>query len=120
MSPVRTPRPRAAARGTRSLEEMSGDRLTIRVVAVVEPGDAETVAHAFHHGAVAAVEWQADTGRILEVAVAAARGDALLPSGTARGLPGHGGDPHAERPRVGEEETQGLRAGAAGAEGGGR
>jgi len=78
------------------------------VVALVEPGDAETVAHAFHHGAVAAVEWQADTGRILEVAVAAARGDALLPSGTARGLPEHGGDPHAERPRVDEEETEWL------------
>jgi hypothetical protein len=30
-----------------------------RVLALVAPGDAETVAHALHHGAVAAVEWRA-------------------------------------------------------------
>jgi DNA-binding NarL/FixJ family response regulator len=86
-----------------------------RVVALVEPGDAETVAHAFHHGAVAAVEWQAETSRIVEVAEAAARGDALLPSGTARGLPGNGGDPHAERPHVDEEEIEWLEELAQGA-----
>lgn len=78
------------------------------VVALVEPGDAETVAHALHHGAVAAVEWQAETGRIVQVAEAAARGDALLPSAIARGLPGHGVDPHAERPHVEEEELEWL------------
>jgi DNA-binding NarL/FixJ family response regulator len=169
MSPIRTARRPVSARGRRSLEDMSAERLVIRVVeeaaayrrgleeafvaaghrvadeddapelvlvamrvaadcgrleawsakapvvALVEPGDAETVAHAFHHGAVAAVEWQAETGRILEVAEAAARGDALLPSGTARGLPGNGGDPHAERPHVDEEETEWLEELAQGA-----
>lgn len=78
------------------------------VVALVEPGDAETVAHALHHGAVSAVEWQADIGRIVQVAEAAARGDALLPSAMVRGLPGHGVDPHAERPHVEEEELEWL------------
>lgn len=78
------------------------------VVALVEPGDAETVAHALHHGAVAAVEWQAETARIVQVAEAAARGDALLPSAIARGLPAHGVDPHAERPHVEEEELEWL------------
>lgn len=86
-----------------------------RVVALVEPGDAETVAHALHHGAVAAVEWHAETGRIVQVAEAAARGDALLPSSIARGLPGHGVDPHAERPHVEEEETEWLEELAQGA-----
>jgi DNA-binding NarL/FixJ family response regulator len=85
------------------------------VVALVEPGDAETVAHAFHHGAVAAVEWQADTSRIVEVAEAAARGDALLLLATARTLPGTGGDPHAERPHVDEEEIEWLEELARGA-----
>ena len=85
------------------------------VVALVEPGDAETVAHALHHGAVAAVEWHAETGRIVQVAEAAARGDALLPSGIARGLPGHGVDPHAERPHVEEEELEWLEELAQGA-----
>lgn len=78
------------------------------VVALVEPGDAETVAHALHHGAVAAVEWQAETARIVQVAEAAARGDALLPSAIARDLPAHGVDPHAERPHVDEEELEWL------------
>jgi DNA-binding NarL/FixJ family response regulator len=86
-----------------------------RVMALVAPGDAETVAHALHHGAVAAVEWRAETARIVEVAEAAARGDALLPSETARGLPDTGGDPHAERPFVDEEETEWLEALARGA-----
>jgi DNA-binding NarL/FixJ family response regulator len=86
-----------------------------RVLALVAPGDAETVAHALHHGAVAAVEWRAETARIVEVAEAAARGDALLPSDTARGLPGTGGDPHAERPFVDEEEAEWLDALARGA-----
>lgn len=85
------------------------------VVALVEPGDPETVAHALHHGAVAAVEWQADTGRIVQVAEAAARGDALLPSATARGLPGTGVDPHAERPHVEDEELLWLEELAQGA-----
>jgi len=169
MSPARIARRPVSTAGRRSLEDMSGERLTIRViegaaayrrgleeafvaaghrvadeddaaelvlvamrvaadcgrleawaakapvVALVEPGDAEMVAHAFHHGAVAAVEWQAETGRILEVAEAAARGDALLPSGTARGLPDNGGDPHAERPHVDEEETEWLEELAQGA-----
>lgn len=86
-----------------------------RVVALVAPGDAETVAHALHHGAVAAVEWRAETGRIVEVAEAAARGDALLPSDTARCLPGTGGDPHADRPYVDEEDVEWLEALARGA-----
>jgi len=169
MSPARIARRPVSTAGRRSLEDMSGERLTIRVVeeaaayrrgleeafvaaghrvadeddapelvlvamrvaadcgrleawsakapvvALVEPGDAEMVAHAFHHGAVAAVEWQAETGRILEVAEAAARGDALLPSATARGLPDNGGDPHAERPHVDEEETDWLEELAQGA-----
>lgn len=85
------------------------------VVALVEPGDAETVAHAFHHGATAAVEWQAETGRIVEVAEAAARGDVLLPSLIARGLPGAGVDPHAERPHVEDEEIEWLEELARGA-----
>lgn len=85
------------------------------VVALVEPGDAETVAHALYHGAVAAVEWQAETSRIVEVAEAAARGDALLPSATARALPDSGGDPHAERPHVEEEEIEWLEELARGA-----
>ena len=85
------------------------------VVALVEPGDAETVAHALHHGAVAAVEWHAETGRIVQVAEAAARGDALLPSAIARGLPGYGVDPHAERPHVEEEELEWLEELAQGA-----
>jgi DNA-binding NarL/FixJ family response regulator len=160
----RTPR-----RETRSVEEMSGERLTVRVVeeaaayrrgleeafvaaghrvaageevpdlalvamrvaadcarleawsvkapvvALVEPGDAETVAHAFHHGAVAVVEWQAETARIVEVAEAAARGDALVLSATARALPGTGVDPHAERPHVDEEEIEWLEELARGA-----
>ena len=169
MSPPSTSRRRTSAARTRSLEDVSDDRLTIRVVeeaaayrrgleeafagagyrvagedevpdlalvamrvaadcarlegwsakapvvALVEPGDAETVAHALHHGAVAAVEWQAETSRIVEVAAAAARGDALLPSGTARGLPGNGGNPHAERPHVEEEEVEWLEELAQGA-----
>lgn len=86
-----------------------------RVLALVSPGDAETVAHALHHGAIAAVEWRADTARIVEVAEAAARGDALLPSETARALPNSGGDPHAERPFVDEEEAEWLEALARGA-----
>jgi len=86
-----------------------------RVLALVAPGDAETVAHALHHGAVAAVEWRAETGRIVEVAEAASRGDALLPSDTARALPNAGGDPHAERPFVDEEEAEWLDALAGGA-----
>lgn len=86
-----------------------------RVLALVAPGDAETVAHALHHGAVAAVEWRAETGRIVEVAEAAARGDALLPSDTARALAGTGGDPHADRPFVDEEEAEWLEALARGA-----
>jgi DNA-binding NarL/FixJ family response regulator len=86
-----------------------------RVVALVAPGDAETVAHAMHHGAVGAVEWHAETNRIVEVAEAAARGDALLPSGTACSLPGTGGDPHADRPQVDEEEAEWLEALAKGA-----
>ena len=85
------------------------------VLALVAPGDAETVAHALHHGAVAAVEWRAETGRIVEVAEAASRGDALLPSNTARALPNAGGDPHAERPFVDEEEAEWLDALAGGA-----
>jgi DNA-binding NarL/FixJ family response regulator len=85
------------------------------VVALVEPGDAETVAHALHHGAVAAVEWQAETGRIVQVAEAAVRGDALLPSAIARDLPAHGVDPHAERPQVEEEEVEWLEELAQGA-----
>lgn len=85
------------------------------VVALVEPGDAETVAHAFHHGAVAVVEWQAETARIVEVAEAAARGDALLRAATARGLPGTGVDPHAERPHVDDEEIEWLEELARGA-----
>jgi len=86
-----------------------------RVLALVAPGDAETVAHALHHGAVAVVEWRAETARIVEVAEAAARGDMLLPSETARGLPETGGDPHAERPFVDEEEAEWLEALARGA-----
>ena len=86
-----------------------------RVLALVAPGDAETVAHALHHGAVTAVDWRAETQRIVEVAEAAARGDALLPSDTARALPGTGGDPHADRPFVDEEESEWLEALARGA-----
>ncbi|MBN2112988.1 MAG: response regulator transcription factor [Acidimicrobiia bacterium] len=86
-----------------------------RVLALVAPGDAETVAHALHHGAVAAVEWRAETSRIVEVAEAAARGDALLPCATARALPGTGGDPHGDRPHVDEEEVEWLEALARGA-----
>lgn len=85
------------------------------VVALVEPGDAETVAHAFHHGAAAVAEWQAETARIVEVAEAAARGDALLRSATARDLPGTGVDPHAERPHVDDEEIEWLEELARGA-----
>lgn len=85
------------------------------VVALVEPGDAETVAHAFYHGAVAAVEWEAETARIVEVAEAAARGDALLLSATARGLPGTVVDPHADRPQVDDEEIEWLEELARGA-----
>jgi DNA-binding NarL/FixJ family response regulator len=169
MSPATKSRRGAPAREARTLEQVKGDRLSVRVVeeaaayrrgleeafagaghrvagedevpdlalvalrvaadcarleawsskapvvALVEPGDAETVAHALHHGAVAAVEWQAETGRIVEVAEAAARGDALLPSTTARDLPGYGGDPHAERPQVDEEEIEWLEELAQGA-----
>lgn len=86
-----------------------------RVLALVAPGDAETVSHALHHGAVAAVEWRAETARIVEVAEAAARGDVLLPAETARALPETGGDPHAERPFVDEEEAEWLEALARGA-----
>jgi DNA-binding NarL/FixJ family response regulator len=86
-----------------------------RVLALVAPGDAETMAHALHHGAVSAVEWRAYTARIVEVAEAAARGDALLPCETAQALPAAGGDPHAERPFVDEEEAEWLDALARGA-----
>ena len=86
-----------------------------RVLALVAPGDPETVAHALHHGAVAVVEWRAETGRIVEVAEAASRGDALIPSDTARALPLAGGDPHADRPFVDEEEADWLDALARGA-----
>jgi DNA-binding NarL/FixJ family response regulator len=64
---------------------------------------------------VAVVEWRAETGRIVEVAEAASRGDALIPSDTARALPLAGGDPHADRPFVDEEEADWLDALARGA-----
>jgi DNA-binding NarL/FixJ family response regulator len=81
-----------------------------RVLALVAPGDAETIAHVFYHGAVGAVDWRAETARIVEVAEAAARGDAVLPSEMARVLPGTGGDPHADRPHLDEEEAEWLEA----------
>jgi len=102
-------------RGTADCGRLEDWASRARVLALVAPGDAETVAHALYHGSVAAVDWRAETGRIVEVAEAAARGDALLPCETARGLPGAIGDPHAERPFVDEEEAEWLEALARGA-----
>src|SRR4030042_3857 len=104
MSPVRTPRPRAAARGTRSLEEMSGDRLTIRVVEEA-PAYRRGLEEAFTAAGHRVAE-EDDAPELVLVALRVAADGGRL--GAAGGRPGHGGDPHAERPRVDEEETEWL------------
>jgi DNA-binding NarL/FixJ family response regulator len=85
------------------------------VVALVDPLDAKTLAHATGHGAAVATAWTASPERIVEVAEAVLRGDFLVPVEVGRELAAVGPDPHETRPQVTAVEAGWLRTLAAGA-----
>jgi DNA-binding NarL/FixJ family response regulator len=77
-------------------------------VALLPEAEIEAYCHALRHGAIAAVDWNAEPDEIVRVVSAAAAGQSLLPAELAQEFGKRGGDAHG--PIIRSEEVLWLKA----------